>query len=333
MNVNKVISSKIIKDLPSKQQEVVSRRFGLKTGQKETLESIGRSFGITRERVRQIETDALERISKKKNDRSLQNIFSDIKNYLDQYGGVKKEKVILSDLGKGSYDNYIHFSLVIGDDFHHHSDSGEIYSFWASRKDLVNKAENLLNDLIKNVQRENRLLDKKEFQKISPEENVKLVNSLLEISKKLAKSPLGYFGLTDWPEVKPKGVRDRAYLALKKVNKPLHFREIAEEASSIEIPGIGLKKAYPQTVHNELIKDQRFVLVGRGIYGLKEWGYLSGTVKDVIAKILEGKNGLAREKIVKEVKNQRLVKENTILLNLQDKKLFSKDSQGKYYLV
>jgi len=92
-----------------------------------------------------------------------------------------------------------------------------------------------------------------------------------------------------------------------------------------------LEGSLVQTVHNELIKDSRFVLVGRGIYALEEWGYYPGQVKDVILRVLrEERKPITKEEILEKVLEQRLVKENTILLNLSNKKYFERDVQGKY---
>lgn len=49
-------------ELSDKQREVVSRRFGLRGYQPATLEDVGREIGLTRERVRQIQVDALKRL-------------------------------------------------------------------------------------------------------------------------------------------------------------------------------------------------------------------------------------------------------------------------------
>lgn len=49
-------------ELSEKQREVVSRRFGLRGYQPATLEDVGREIGLTRERVRQIQVDALKRL-------------------------------------------------------------------------------------------------------------------------------------------------------------------------------------------------------------------------------------------------------------------------------
>jgi len=144
--------------------------------------------------------------------------------------------------------------------------------------------------------------------------------SYLEISKKIQKDSEGNFGLKDWPEINPRGIKDKAYLVFKKTEKPLHFTEVAKL----------IEGSLVQTVHNELIRDPRFVLIGRGIYALSEWGYYPGEVKDVISKVLTEGGPLTKEEILEKVLKQRLVKENTVFLNLSNKKYFERDIQGKY---
>ena len=146
--------------------------------------------------------------------------------------------------------------------------------------------------------------------------------SYLEVSKKILQNSNGLYGLKDWPEINPRGVKDKAYLVFKKLGKPLHFNEVAKL----------IEGALSQTVHNELIKDPRFILVGRGIYALKEWGYTPGQVKDVIFKILKEDGPLTQSEILERVLKQRLVKESTILLNLNNKKHFLRDTQGRYQI-
>ena len=141
------------------------------------------------------------------------------------------------------------------------------------------------------------------------------------------------WGLREWPEVNPKGIKDKAYVALRNTGKPLHFRDVAVLIAELqEVLGITSKRVLPQTVHNELIKDNRFVLVGRGMYALNEWGYSAGTVKDVLRVLLSKNKALAKQELINLVKKERQVKDSTILLNLQDKNIFTKDTQGRYYI-
>jgi DNA-directed RNA polymerase delta subunit len=114
-------------------------------------------------------------------------------------------------------------------------------------------------------------------------------------------------------------------------HEPMHFSEIAKE---IKESNFKRKNVTVQAIHNELIKDPRFVLIGRGIYALSNWGYKKGTISEIITGILEKSDTpLTREEIVKQVLRVRRVKETTILLNLQNKKLFKKVGRNQYTLA
>jgi len=154
------------------------------------------------------------------------------------------------------------------------------------------------------------------------------VRRWLNLSKTIAKNPLGEWGLHTSPNIRAKGMRDYAFLVLRKHGSPIHFREVARSIE--ELFG---RKAHVATTHNELIKDPRFILVGRGLYALAEWGYMSGVVKDVIRKVLEKIGPLAKEEIVSRVLKERYVKENTILVNLQNPKFFKKERDGRYSIA
>lgn len=98
--------------------------------------------------------------------------------------------------------------------------------------------------------------------------NNKILYSLMQAVKNLEQNKYGEWGISDWEEIKPKTVNDKIYLILKHSGKPLHFTEIAKKINEIKFDH---KTANAATVHNELILDNRYVLVGRGTYGLKEW--------------------------------------------------------------
>lgn len=304
--------------MPQKQKEIILRRFGLKNGKKETLEAIGKDFGITRERVRQIEEDGFLKIKPKIG--SYQKAFQSFKQYFRKYGGFKKEEILLKELGGKKYQPQISFLLTVSDDFNKFSESADFYSFWSIDKKSLDSFKNVTGTVYQELKKVGRPVSLKELGSFS---GAKFLPSYLEISKKFLKNLGGLYGLKDWPEINPKGVKDKAYLVFKKIGKPLHFNKVAKLIDGALI----------QTVHNELIKDPRFVLVGRGIYALKEWGYEPGQVKDIIAKILKEDGPLTQDEILKRVSKQRLVKENTILLNLSNKRNFLRDSQGRYKVL
>ena len=169
-------------------------------------------------------------------------------------------------------------------------------------------------------------LEYMELLKKNPNVTPGQILNFLEVSKKFGKNIFGNWGKARWPLVRPRGVREKATLVLLNQKKPLHFREISR---LIENFGLSRKKVHPQTVHNELIRDSRFVLVGRGTYALREWGYEEGTVKDVIVLLLKSAGGfLTKENIINGVLKKRKVKKATIAVNLADKKVFEKAGSG-----
>ncbi len=168
-------------------------------------------------------------------------------------------------------------------------------------------------------------------------ENAQIINenktlySLLKSAKKIEQNKFGHWGMHNSREIKPKTVNDKIYLIFKNTKKPMHFIKIAERINEI---GFDSKTANPATVHNELILDNKYVLVGRGLYGLKEWGYKNGTVIDVVEEIFNEseEDALDREEIIKRVLEKRMVKKATIILALMDKDKFTRVN-GKYSLI
>lgn len=312
------ICSDLIFNLSKREKEVILRRFGLGEREKETLQSIGDDFGICRERVRQIQEAALKKIrSKLKN---YQKIFQLFFKYFKKFGDLRKEDTLLTELGKEKWKNEVYFLLSLDKRFQRFNQTKDLCSLWMINSDSFSKAKKIIQTLYQKFQKNGNLL---RLEELNPQFSVKkeVLISYLEISKKIQKNEEGLYGLRDWPEINPRGIKDKAYLVFKKLKKPLHFSEVT---SLIE--GANL-----QTVHNELIRDPRFVLVGRGTYALREWGYYPGQVKDVILTILkkEGKP-LTKEEVLEKVKKQRIVKANTVLLNLSNKEYFQRDSKGRY---
>jgi len=321
------ICGALISDLPSRQKEIILRRFALKPGafEGETLEAIGEDFGITRERVRQIEADGLAGIREKIG--KYKEVFSRFKKYFLNFGDLKKGETALSDLGGQKEKNQVAFLLEVSPDFEGSKEDDNFYSFWTISKEATGRAKNLVSSLSEALKKESRPLSFEELKKISQNNPSALSQavflSYLEISKEIQKSKEGFWGLRSWPEINPRGIKDKIYLVFKKEQKPLHFTEISSRINGSLV----------QTVHNELIRDPRFVLIGRGIYALSDWGYEPGQVKDVILKIFqEAKQSLSRQEILALVQKQRLVKETTVFLNLGNKKYFSRNLQGKYFV-
>ena len=326
----KQICQDLVKSLNSRTKDVISRRFGLKKANRETLQVIGDGYGITRERVRQIEWDGFKRLKSALKEH--QQVFDYFHNHLKDQGSLKKEDILLTDLGGKDFQNQVSFLLALEDRFQRHQETDDLHALWVLEKDSLDSARKVIANLVGKMKKNKTPLSQEDLFDVLKKENSKLnekaLNSYVEVSKVIWQGPSGHWGLLDWPEINPRGIKDKSYLVFKNQNKPLHFREVTTLINELNH---GTNLALPQTVHNELIRDARFVLVGRGMYALKEWGYEPGVVKDIVFKTLkESKKPLAREEIIEKVLSQRLVKRGTVFANLQDKKMFARDRQGRY---
>lgn len=314
------ICQDLISELSPRQREVISERFGLNGGGRKTLEAVGENFGVTRERIRQIQDGALGEVKSKAG--SYQAIFQNFKKYFQSVGDLRKEDTMLKELGEGKWPNQVYFLLALGSGLARFGANKDFHPLWATGSASLAKAQKIISSLYRKLAELKKPLTLLELAKFASQ-NTSVLESYLEVSKKIQKNSAGVFGLKDWPEINPRGVKDRAYLLFKKTQEPLHFTKVADM----------LEGSLVQTVHNELIRDPRFILVGRGMYALKEWGYEPGQVKDVISRILkEGRKPLTREEVLNKVLAQRMVKENTVFLNLNNKKYFSRTAQGKYQI-
>ncbi len=325
---------KFTKGLSPKTKDIFDRRFGVKSGNPETLEVIGKTFGITRERVRQIEEAGFNYV-RKNNKEALDAVFAELSNYFKEQGGLKKEENVLQELGGKNQKSYVLFFLTLGEQFSKVCEKKDYHYFWSNVSDAQEKVKGTLNSLVSQMQKIGKPIPEKDFYaQVASKQGLSqpATFSYLEVSKRIQPSNEGTLGLVEWPEIKPRGVKDKSFLVFKKNGKPLHFTEVAKLIDKLEY-NLPNKKTYPQTVHNELIKDARFVLVGRGTYALAEWGYFPGTIKDIITKVLKEKNEpIHKDEVVKQVLAQRLVAKNTVLMNLNNKKSFDKDSNDRYFI-
>jgi hypothetical protein len=325
----------LLADLPKRSQEIARKRFGFFSEKEETLEKIGKDYGITRERVRQIIADTNKKVIKKKNTLSFKKIENRIVFTIDEkFGIIKKAELIKELAGDDKKEaNALMFLSLCSDKIFKVEDT-EIKESLATKKNAVEDAKTLGRIAKEVLEKESRLLSDKEIiEKISKKSERSFskeeVLSYLVVAKGIEKNNFGKWGISGWTEINPKGTREKIYTIFKEKKKPLHFLEITV---IIDEYGLSKKKAHPQTIHNELIKNEKFVLIGRGIYALREWGYADGTVKDVLEEIFKksGKS-LTKDEVLQEVMKIRKVKRATILINLGNSKYFSKE-KNLYFL-
>jgi len=323
---------------PERSRKVLIRRFGLGTNSKrETLEAIGDRSGITRERVRQIEAAGLDAVRNSKVFKDASAAFEELARYIHSLGAIVPEDTLFSALGKDEKSrNRFRFFLMADSMFFRERETNDFLARWHVDAETAKKIHDALSRLYTSlsddeVVTEGKLLDRflDELKEVNDAyKNEEVLKRWLSLSKKIGKNPLAEWGRVTAPAIRTKGIRDYAYLAIKRHGSPMHFSEVAKAISTLFS-----KKAHVATTHNELIKDPRFVLVGRGLYALTEWGYTPGVVRDVIRETLEKEGPMKKDEIIKQVKKARFVKDNTILVNLNDSRYFKRLKDGRYAAV
>ncbi|MFZ2072761.1 MAG: sigma factor-like helix-turn-helix DNA-binding protein [Minisyncoccia bacterium] len=334
----KQVTKKITSHLHDRASDVIMNRFGLTPdAEKKTLEEIGKKYSITRERVRQIEDAALSLIKKSDAFKGEKGVFDELEQLIHSLGSIVAEHELLAHVSKDkSTQNHIHFYLVLGDSFKKHREDDHFHTRWSINDEMAGKVHDSLKKLYSSLNDEDLVPESEMIKKffdnmkdVSDEyRNEEIARRWLKMSKAVSKNPLGEWGKATSPNVHTRGVKDYAFLVMRKHGSPMHFREVADAITKT----FGRKTHYA-TCHNELIKDQRFVLVGRGLYALAEWGYKTGIARDVIRDILKREGPLSKEDIVERVMKERYFKKNTILVNIQNPKYFKKNKNGLYTLA
>ena len=328
--------------LSDKEKHVIVKRFSLDSKPKSTLESIGKEFSVTRERVRQIEKIALSKLKRTAKNTKLNLVNSLANSLIKKNGGVMLEDEVitgvLNSISKPTeVDRYIiRLALSVNEDLYLGEKVNRYHRFWylnSVKLDMVEKVLKSAKKMLK--EKKDVIATMKLARDVQAEikakgENIEeaFVTSCLSVDKDMKAVDAGY-GLMTWRHVNPKSIRDKSYIVLKKSARPLHFVEISNK---IIEAGFDKKVVTTQAVHNELIRCDKFVLVGRGLYALKEWGYNEGTVADIIEVLLAKKSPLTKKDIIEGVLKQRQVKRGTISLNLQKNAHFARVGRATYAL-
>lgn len=350
-----LILQEFLARLDKREAEVLRRRHGLHGAAGETLEEVGKRYDITRERVRQIEQVALQKLKKHaQNSSTLNSVRQVVRNIFQQHGGVLADNHFFERIGNGVslVDNIkatwrFFLDNLLSGDVKSLDERADWRNGWYMPEVYWDAVEHIMDEIKAVFIEAKKPLTWDEFKEKFAARNVAtkhaeslaqhpypitedVLQAYVKAHAGIRQNAVGRFGLTDWAEVTPKRVGDKIYVILQHYNKPLHYKEIAKLIAEHKFDH---KKASAETVHNELILDKRFVLVGRGVYALQEWGYEPGVVADVVARILEKKGPLSKDDIVVEVLKQRLVKPETVALTLANRKRFNRLQDGLYTIV
>ncbi len=327
--------------LSPKEKTVITKRFNLGVGRKHTLEEIGQEFSVTRERVRQIEKNALTKMRRNVFNTSLKNLHEYAARFVQDKGGLAREDILHGGICEvlpkelTVDENNLHFSLVLHENlecigntvtFHPYIRDKKVsdYSLKFVSNQLINQLQKYgdvktavkIHDDMKNVFSENGV-------------DLTMLKSLIEIDKRLVLLDDNFVGLIEWRHINPRTLRDKILYVLRSEKKPMHFSAIAEKISQLDFDSRPINL---QAVHNELIRHDSFILIGRGIYALDEWGYERGTVAEVIEQILKEKGELSQDDVIDKVLERRQVKKITIVLALKNNKKFERVGRKMYKL-
>lgn len=320
-----------------READIITRRYGL-DGERETLEQVGETLNITRERVRQIEKATLIRIKLSLDDgkNSLFNdVEMDIVKSLHEMGrAAKVDDLAIKLTGDSSSKTCATLTLLaeLSSKMLLTSENDRYYAaiiLTSERDDRQIRKE--IDGIVKTLREHGKPVTLDELYRLvgGNYEHPSEVGAIASISKQIT-SLRDMWGLTKWPSVNPRNIRDKIYVVLKENGQPMHFSEIARQVKS---QNFHRNNVTEQAIHNELIKDDRFVLIGRGIYALAENGYKKGSITDVITELLRQNGPMYRDDIVREVLKSRQVRETTILLNLQSKPQFKRVAKNQYALA
>ena len=321
----------------NREADIITRRYGL-NGERETLEQVGETLNITRERVRQIEKATLIRIRLSLDDGKnplFNDIEMDIVKALHEMGRAAKVDNLAVKLTCDSSSKTCATLTLLAELSSKMLLTSENDRYYAAiiltseRDDREIRKE--IDSIVKTLREHGRPVTLDELYRLvgGNYEHPSEVGAIASISKQIT-SLRDMWGLTKWPSVNPRNIRDKIYVVLKENGQPMHFSEIARQVKS---QNFHRNNVTEQAIHNELIKDDRFVLIGRGIYALAENGYKKGSITDVITELLRQNGPMYRDDIVREVLKSRQVRETTILLNLQSKPQFKRVAKNQYALA
>lgn len=342
---NEVVTA-LFRGLSEKEEDVLRRRFGLSGGESETLEEIGKRYGVTRERIRQIQAGAVAKIKRAKNFAAARSAFEQlVVSLLTGAGSVMEEGELFRQLlafagDTPAHEQTLRFLLteLLSDRVIPLPTSAEFKAGWRLAHASEETSRAVVRDAVaffsrrgKPATRDELIAASRSFPTVTAEPDrfpADVILAVLSRSRTAASNPFGDWGLASWGSIAPKRINDKIALVLEKAGAPLHFTEIAKRINDAHFDN---RTAYGPTVHNELILNPQYVLVGRGLYALKAWGYREGVVADVLEDILK-KSGrpMSRSELVAEVLKQRFVKKNTIHLALTNRGRFVKLEDGRF---
>jgi len=349
--INELMEELLVKCRNKRSTDVIKRRYGLTNGEKETLQEIGDFYGVTRERIRQIQALTLRRMKRLENDP--RNYLIEIaEEILYEHDGIindeeadkflKLKCPALSAYGSSLFDLFGDLNWIqryeIGDIV--------IYSPYFTVIPLNQLSEfifkilknseggmntfgiadkiNQLNKLWVENNRFNPLTFLWKYCRIDPriEEIIKTNDNPLSSVFRIYSSGRA---VISWIFLMSK--------VLENEQTPMHFTEISYKVNEL-IKESG-KKIEVRRAHAVLIENKAFAHSGvKGTYGLTAWGFRKETTPELVEECIK-KAGfpLHWKQIFEYVSKYKNTKPANIVSILEFNKRFKKIKNGIYGLV
>lgn len=326
--------------LSDKEKYIIQNRFALVENKRMTLEQIGRHFGVTRERIRQIEKSSLKKLERNAQNTNIRILTEFAKALLEKEGGIARDTYfkglimrILPNITDSELQD-LHLALNLDSSIKYESNTLMHHPYWAVSGFDQNVIRKVGDESVKVLKKTKHVMPidevaKKVNAKMGSKLSQSTISNILRVNKECKFTKEG-IGLYTWRHIHPKTLKDKINYIFQKEKKPMHFKKLTDHIAKTKFDQ---KNINIQAVHNELIRNENFVLIGRGIYALKEWGFQTGTVSDVIENVLSDGKVRTREEITKLVLAQRHVKSITIYLNVKNKDQFARVGRDGYTLA
>jgi hypothetical protein len=336
--------SQLLSYLTKKELEVIVKRYGINGEEPTTLAAIGDKMSLTRERIRQIQVQAIKKLQRAVKSSDILLLNENISDHLETCGGIISEDGLFAYVNEifpedlHEIRNEILLIAEFDKDLRHEHNKVDFRPHYRSKKIKFSQIKETSYFAIKALKSEKNIISKDDICKLIQEkysedfafkDNSTIIASL-KLDRRL-RDHGDFFSLLAWRHVNPRTLFDKIVFVLNETNKPMHFRDIAD---AMVDKSLRKKNSSIQAIHNELIGNSMFVLIGRGTYALKDWGYEGGTVSEVIESILAEEGPMSLNDLTSKVLQRRKVKEVTVQVNLNSKKdIFRKNSDGQYELV
>lgn len=336
--VSNVSTSRAVTDVlrvlrTARQREILARRLGL-FGDKESLKTLSHSYHMSMANVHKIVRQARAAITSASDSGAqscAERVSQPVRKTLERSGGASRVGDLAIQLGLGDDPlnrRRLLFLAEVCPGLHVIKD--DIAHFEAISLCDPTAAGAIVERIVAAIKEAKEPVTAEQLTRRVQLSSPLAVPAFARLSKQLAALH-GRWGLASWSAVNPRTISDQIYKVLRDHGQPMHFADMASGVQALRQPGSVVSV---RSVHNELVRDPRFVAVARGTYALRAWGYADGSISDLIADVLRdaGKPLLSTE-IVRQVLGRRPhVKKSSIQSKLCSQPQFDRIALGVYRL-